>query len=62
MGSQFNVAKAEKGGPCPMKVNELLNWCTECKEIFTWTECGNLNISGILRSIKRVKKLRSIRW
>jgi len=42
MASQFNVAKAEKGGPCPMKVNELLNWCTECKEVFTWTECGNL--------------------
>jgi len=20
----------------------LLNWCTECKEVFTWTECGNL--------------------
>ncbi|MBT3879981.1 MAG: hypothetical protein HOF76_13185 [Candidatus Scalindua sp.] len=42
MGSQFSTAKAEKGGPCPMKVNELLNWCTECKEVFTWTECGNL--------------------
>ena len=19
-----------------------MNWCTECKEIFTWNECGNL--------------------
>jgi hypothetical protein len=40
--SQFNIAKAEKGGPCPKKVDELLYWCTECKEIFTWNECGNL--------------------
>jgi DNA-directed RNA polymerase subunit RPC12/RpoP len=39
---QFNIARAEKGGPCPKKVNELLYWCTECNEIFTWNECGNL--------------------
>jgi hypothetical protein len=40
--SQSNIARAAEGDPCPKKENEKLFWCTECKEIFTWNECGNL--------------------
>ncbi len=39
---QINYAIAAEGDPCPKKENEKLFWCTECKEIFTWNECGNL--------------------
>ncbi len=42
MGSQMNFAVAEGEKECPKKENEKLYWCTECKEIFTWNECGNL--------------------
>jgi len=42
VSSQLNLAVAAKGGPCPKKQNEKLYWCTECKEVFTWNECGNL--------------------
>ncbi|MGR3301533.1 MAG: hypothetical protein ACUZ8I_03415 [Candidatus Scalindua sp.] len=40
--SQLNIVRAAEGDPCPKKENEKLYWCTECKEIFTWNECGNL--------------------
>ncbi|MGR3173998.1 MAG: hypothetical protein ACUZ8N_05305 [Candidatus Scalindua sp.] len=42
LGSQMNFAVAGDGKECPKKENEKLFWCTECKEIFTWNECGNL--------------------
>jgi len=42
LGSQMNFAVAEGKKECPKKENEKLYWCTECKEIFTWNECGNL--------------------
>jgi DNA-directed RNA polymerase subunit RPC12/RpoP len=42
LGSQMNFAVAAEGDPCPKKENEKLFWCVECKEIFTWNECGNL--------------------
>jgi len=42
LSSQINFAAAEGGKECPKKENEKLFWCTECKEIFTWNECGNL--------------------
>ena len=42
LGSQLNFAVAEGGKECPKKQNEKLFWCLECKEIFTWNECGNL--------------------
>jgi len=40
--SQVSNAVAAEGGACPKKQNEKLYWCLECKEIFTWNECGNL--------------------
>lgn len=42
LSSQMNFAVAEGDKECPKKENEKLFWCTECKEIFTWNECGNL--------------------
>ncbi len=42
VSSQLNLAVAAEGKPCPQKQNEKLFWCLECKEIFTWNECGNL--------------------
>ena len=42
VSSQLNFAVAAEGGACPKKENEKLYWCMECKEIFTWNECGNL--------------------
>ena len=42
LGSQMNFAVAEGVKECPKKENENLYWCTVCKEIFTWNECGNL--------------------
>ncbi len=41
--SQVNSAVAAEGDACPKKQNEHLYWCLECKEIFTWNECGNLS-------------------
>ncbi len=41
VSSQLNLVAAE-GKACPQKENEKLFWCTECKEVFTWNECGNL--------------------
>ena len=42
VSSQLNFAVAAEGDACPKKENEKLYWCIECKEIFTWNECGNL--------------------
>jgi hypothetical protein len=42
VSSQMNFAVADGEKACPKKQNEKLFWCMECKEIFTWSKCGNL--------------------